>query len=106
MTLQPRDAFAALARAVRHPDIQRDTLVMMADDHERALPPPTVAELLPMVDATHEVHWTGSDGQYRAAMDDSLQFYWLGTDEDDDWIPGCVMPSDLTAPGRLVEVSP
>lgn len=66
--------------------------------------PPTVAELLPMVDAEHDVEWTGADGDpWRAALGDHdrIDFMWR---DRHGWNPGVMMPADLTQPARLVEV--
>lgn len=69
--------------------------------------PPTVAELLPMVDATHEVHWTDDEGGEAVAIfaAPGFEIVWRLSDEVADE-PRTLRISDLTAPGRLVEVSP
>lgn len=77
-----------------------------AETKARALAdaPPTVAELLPMVDAEHDVEWTGADGDpWRAALGDHdrIDFMWR---DRHGWNPGVMMPADLTQPARLVEV--
>lgn len=69
--------------------------------------PPTVAELLPMVDATHEVHWTDVDGdEWRAFAVGGGRPIWFAFRRKNrgDWYDG--NPCDLTAPATLVEVTP
>ena len=64
--------------------------------------PPTVAELLPLVDATHEVHW--NDGRRRAALVVDLvgvEMRVVGR-----WEMSNLYATDLTRPATLVEVTP
>ena len=64
--------------------------------------PPTVAELLPLVDATHEVHW--NDGRRRAALVVDLvgvEMRVVGR-----WEMSNLYATDLTQPATLVEVTP
>ena len=64
--------------------------------------PPTVAELLPLVDATHEVHW--NDGRRRAALVVDLvgvEMRVVGR-----WEMSNLYAADLTRPATLVEVTP
>ena len=64
--------------------------------------PPTVAELLPLVDATHEVHW--NDGRRRAALVVDLvgvEMRVVGR-----WEMSNLYAADLTQPATLVEVTP
>lgn len=75
--------------------------------------PPTVAELLPMVDATHEVHWTDADGDEWRAVEAGVDggpriaIEMRGSDQAGVWWFGHYpLASDLAAPARLVEVSP
>ena len=77
--------------------------------------PPTVAELLPLVDAGHEVRWVGEDGDDACATTegetdsdaDILYFRrapgWTGADHE-DWSMSKMRRTDLTQPARLVEV--
>ena len=69
--------------------------------------PPTVAELLPMVDATHEVRWTLDDDERRATGDDAgtLAFQWR-TVGGSLWSEAYPSVADLAQPARLVEVAP
>ena len=73
-----------------------ERLVALADA------PPTVAELLPLVDATHEVHW--NDGRRRAALVVDLvgvEMRVVGR-----WEMSNLYAADLTQPATLVEVTP
>jgi len=72
-----------------------------------------VAELLPMVDATHEVHWTDADGDEWRAVEAGVDggpriaIEMRGSDQAGVWWFGHYpLASDLAAPARLVEVSP
>lgn len=73
--------------------------------------PPTVAELLPLVDATHTEEWTATTGEkMRIRLDTGGQApvyrveYWntAGT----RWMTSILGPEDMNQPARLVEVSP
>ena len=69
---------------------------------EISIAPPTVAELLPLVDATHEVHW--NDGRRRAALVVDLvgvEMRVVGR-----WEMSNLYAADLTQPATLVEVTP
>ncbi|MBP9863600.1 MAG: hypothetical protein KBD62_36975 [Kofleriaceae bacterium] len=75
--------------------------------------PPTVAELLPMVDATHEVRWTAFDDaetEVRARIgrdgggNDVICVEWRLN--DGAWEECQVYVADLTQHARLVEVTP
>ena len=81
------------AMSDRHPLVNPDHCEARAK-HLRALAdaPPTVAELLPLVDATHEVHWTDRNGHKRIVSD---------VDYTVD-----MRPADFGQPARLVEVTP
>ena len=72
--------------------------------------PPTVAELLPMVDATHEAWWQSAsapDVTLRARLDTVRGIVFEARlDDRSAWVAICALPSDLTQPARLVEVSP
>lgn len=66
--------------------------------------PPTVAELLERVDATHRVEWDDCIGRPCAAtLVGAVVAFWWGPGFA---IPCALRPSDLIRPGRLVEVSP
>lgn len=95
-----RDAIHALTEYTS--GVRTDATI--ADLRALADAPPTVAELLPMVDAEHDVEWTGADGDpWRAALGDHdrIDFMWR---DRHGWNPGVMMPADLTQPARLVEV--
>ena len=72
--------------------------------------PPTVAELLPMVDATHEVRWTSRSGTLcRCLLDDRGGIRAFAVERQGSsgrWLADLLRPSDLTQPARLVEVTP
>ena len=85
-------------------------LLQMAERLEAlADAPPTVAELLPLVDATHEVRWVAADGfLWRAALvntdgGDRVSFDILDSGE---WSAYCPLASDFARPATLVEVTP
>ena len=69
-----------------------------------------VAELLPMVDATHEAWWQSAsapDVTLRARLDTVRGIVFEARlDDRSAWVAICALPSDLTQPARLVEVSP
>lgn len=97
-----------------HPLVDPD-LFYHASGQYRALAdaPPTVAELLPMVDATHEVRWTDRDGDEWCAIHvDSdggprIAIEMRSRDEQDIWwFTHYPLASDFLLPGCLVEVSP
>lgn len=69
--------------------------------------PPTVAEMLTLVDATHEVRWTLDDDERRATGDDAgtLAFQWR-TVGGSLWSEAYPSVADLAQPARLVEVAP
>ena len=71
---------------------------------------PTVAELLPMVDATHEVRWTSRSGTLcRCLLDDRGGIRAFAVERQGScgrWLADLLRPSDLTQPARLVEVTP
>lgn len=69
--------------------------------------PSTVAELLARVDAGHEVRWSVNDEERRAidGGDGQIHFQWR-TGDGSRWRDRIVNHADLTAPARLVEVSP
>ena len=88
-----------------------------SDDELRALAdaPPTVAELLPRVDAMHRLEWTDVDGdRCRATSPEptpcgvgrvAIGIAWFD-DRATEWNSRHLWASDLTQPGRLVEVVP
>ena len=103
-----RDAAALLREdAQDHIDDARKQaaapLLQMAERLEAlADAPPTVAELLPLVDATHEVHW--NDGRRRAALVVDLvgvEMRVVGR-----WEMSNLYAADITQPATLVEVTP
>ena len=71
---------------------------------------PTVADLLPMVDATHEVRWTSRSGTLcRCLLDDRGGIRAFAVERQGSsgrWLADLLRPSDLTQPARLVEVTP
>lgn len=71
--------------------------------------PPTVAELLPLVDATHEVHWTahGEDRRVRAPDGGAIAVEWRAAGRGyATWTEARLTAFDLGQPARLVEVAP
>lgn len=71
--------------------------------------PPTVAELLPMVDATHEVRWTahGEDRRVRAPDGGAIAVEWRTAGRGyATWTEARLTVFDLGQPARLVEVAP
>ena len=71
--------------------------------------PPTVAELLPRVDAGHEVRWLSDSGEQRRARVDVgalvTEYRTGAADSWTRWYPHGLVVADLTRPGRLVEVA-
>lgn len=68
--------------------------------------PPTVAELLPRVDATHEVRWEAHGEERRIYAPDGgaiVAEYRTGRMR---WMEAHLTVFDLRRPARLVEVSP
>jgi len=84
-----------------------------SDDELRALAdaPPTVAELLPMVDATHAEEWTATGGErMRIRLDVTgtqpfhrVECFCVSYGE---WFGVALGPDDMNQPATLVEVSP
>lgn len=74
--------------------------------------PPTVAELLPRVDATHEVHWTDEDGMcWRIVARSFGASGGLGVETQDPdslrWMAHTLfLPDIIKFHACLVEVSP
>ena len=73
--------------------------------------PPTVAELLPLVDAGHEVHASRGDVAIRFRLHRSARVPMPPVDaiaverhHQGLWWPTLMLPGDLTQPARLVEV--
>ena len=89
-------------------------LLQMAERLEAlADAPPTVAELLPLVDATHEVHASRCDVAIRFRLHRSARVPMPPVDaiaaerhHQGLWWPTRMLPSDLTQPATLVEVTP
>ena len=80
--------------------------VKAADLRALADTPPTVAELLPRVDATHEVHWEAHGEERRVYAPDGgaiVAEYRTGRMR---WMEAHLTVFDLRRPARLVEVSP
>ena len=80
---------------------------------EISIAPPTVAELLPLVDATHEVHASRGDVAIRFRLHRSGRVPGPPVDaiaverhHQGLWWPTRMLPADLTRPARLVEVTP
>ena len=73
--------------------------------------PPTVAELLPMVDATHAEEWTATGGErmrIRLDVTGAQPFHRVECFcvSDGEWFGVALGPDDMNQPARLVEVSP
>ena len=68
--------------------------------------PPTVAELLPRVDATHEVHWEAHGEERRVYAPDGGALATEYRTGRMRWTESHLTVFDLRRPGRLVEVSP
>ena len=71
--------------------------------------PPTVAELLPLVDATHEVHWEAHGEERRIYAPDGGAIvceYRTSRTRWVRWMEARLTVFDLRRHGRLVEVSP
>lgn len=71
--------------------------------------PPTVAELLPMVDATHEVRWTahGEDRRVRAHDGGAIAVEWRTAGRGHaTWTEARLTVFDLDQPAGVVEVAP
>jgi hypothetical protein len=112
-----RDAAAALTseaankRATIHADVFGDALPSRYDEIAarcRALAdaPPTVAELLPMVDATHEVRWEAHGEERRIYAPDGGTLATEYRTSRTRWTETRLTVFDLRRPARLVEVSP
>ena len=68
--------------------------------------PPTVAELLPLVDATHEVHWEAHGEERRVYAPDGgaiVAEYRTGRMR---WMEAHLTVFDLRRPAKIVEVAP
>ena len=95
----------------RHPLVDPDEFYHAAKQYRAiADAPPTVAELLPMVDATHEVRWQSAsapDVTLRARLGTARGIVFEARlDDRSAWVAICALPSDITQPARLVEVTP
>ena len=78
---------------------------------EISIAPPTVAELLPLVDATHEVRWTTCGEERRIYSPDGgalVVVYRTGRAPNHytSWHHMDLTVHDLTQPATLVEVTP
>ena len=105
-----RDAAAMLAR-VKPIDLNVGDDPHGLADRCRALAdaPPTVAELLPLVDATHEARWTDADGtEWGAVHADSDGGSRIAIEMrcHRGWMIYYPLASDILLPARLVEVTP
>ena len=82
--------------------------VKAADLRAIADAPPTVAELLPLVDATHRVEFADGCGDERRIVRSEtggrslLGCYGPGG----EWLPSDLLIEDLHRPAKLVEVAP
>lgn len=68
--------------------------------------PPTVAELLPLVDATHEVHWEAHGEERRIYAPDGGALATEYRTGRMRWMEAHLTVFDLRRPARLVEVAP
>lgn len=109
MTTDLRAALREAANALARIGLRRDA-ELIASLRALAYAPPTVAELLPMVDATHEVRWQSAsapDVTLRARLGTARGIVFEARlDDRSAWVAICALPSDITQPARLVEVSP
>lgn len=103
-TTDLRDALREAAHTIT--EYASGPRVLAAVERYRALAdaPPTVAELLPCVDGTHRVEWVDYIGRPCAAtLVGAVVASWWGPSYS---IPCALRPADLTAPARLVDVTP
>jgi len=104
-----RAALRAAAHTLADPVLRLDeNTVATVAAHCRALAdaPPTVAELLPLVDATHEVHWEAHGEERRVYAPDGgaiVAEYRTGRMR---WMEAHLTVFDLRRPAKLVEVEP
>lgn len=70
--------------------------------------PPTVAELLPLVDATHRVEFAdGCGDERRIVRSETGGLSLLGCyGPGGEWLPSDLLIEDLHRPAKLVEVAP
>ena len=104
-TTDPRAALRDAANALARIGLRRDA-ELIASLRTLADAPPTVAELLPRVDATHEVHWEAHGEERRVYAPDGgaiVAEYRTGRMR---WMEAHLTVFDLRRPARLVEVSP
>lgn len=111
-TTDLRAALREAANALARIGLRRDA-DLIASLRAIADAPPTVAELLPMVDATHEAWWTAfddgeTDCRARIGRDDGgndiVTFEWRFN--GGEWEECQLYSADRDQPARLVEVSP
>lgn len=110
----PTDLRATLrdaAKLLRDPVLRCDPGVAraVADHIDKIIAdaPPTVAELLPMVDATHRVRWLTAGDYHEAWCDDRGTIGFSILDANDRHAQFTDLNvDDLDRPARLVEVSP
>lgn len=106
MTTDLRDALREAAHTITEYASSPRVMADVARYRALADAPPTVAELLPMVDATHEVHWEAHGEERRVHAPDGgsiVAEYRTGRMR---WTETCLTVFDLARPGRLVEVTP
>lgn len=96
-----RDAANALARI----GLRRDA-DLIASLRAIADAPPTVAELLPMVDATHEARWEAHGEERRIYAPDGGTLATEYRTSRTRWTETRLTVFDLRRPARLVEVAP
>lgn len=91
----------------RHPLVDPDEFYHAAKQYRAiADAPPTVAELLPMVDATHEVRWEAHGEERRIYAPDGGTLATEYRTSRTRWTETRLTVFDLRRPARLVEVSP
>lgn len=96
----------------RHPLVDPDEFYHAAKQYRAiADAPPTVAELLPMVDATHAEEWTATGGErmrIRLDVTGAQPFHRVECFcvSDGEWFGVALGPDDMNQPATLVEVSP
>ena len=109
MTTDLRDALREAAHTITEYASSPRVMADVARYRALADAPPTVAELLPMVDATHRLEWTDADDDERIAQLEGtvIKSYFRSPGKGADaWSPIGLLASDTTRPAKLVEVSP
>lgn len=93
----------------RHPLVDPDEFYHAAKQYRAiADAPPTVAELLPLVDATHRVEFAdGCGDERRIVRSETGGLSLLGCyGPGGEWLPSDLLIEDLHRPAKLVEVAP